>query len=71
MATHKIKEIGEHGPEVQASHGNVWEIMKPFVHFGIKATRLIAGVLFTIVKNIPKPDNLSASERKKDKVIKT
>jgi hypothetical protein len=70
MASNEIKKIGKHNPEVQPSHGNAWEVMKPFVHFGIKATGFIAGTLITIIKHIPKPDNQKVTERKKDKIIK-
>lgn len=70
MASSEIKKIGKHDQEVQHTHGNAWEVMKPFVHFGIKATGFIASTLITIIKHIPKPDNQKATERKKDKIIK-
>jgi hypothetical protein len=46
-----------------------WDIMKPFVHFSIKAMRVIAHALIFIVKNIPKPDD-HKPRGKSDKVIK-
>jgi hypothetical protein len=70
MASREIKRTEKHDPEVQPSHGNAWEVMKPFVHFGIKATGFIASTLITIIKHIPKPDDQKGTERKKDKIIK-
>ncbi len=32
-----------------------WTVMKPFVHFSIKAMRVIGYALIFIVKSIPKP----------------
>jgi hypothetical protein len=55
MASQNVKKIGNVKKEVQPAH-NTWEVMKPFVHFGLKATGLIASTLITIVKNIPRPD---------------
>jgi hypothetical protein len=69
MATHNVKKIGKQETEVQTVH-SVWEVMKPFVHFGLKATGLIANTLITIVKNIPKPDNHKQPQHKNDKIIK-
>jgi hypothetical protein len=70
MAFHEIKKAGKPNPDVQPSHSNAWEVMKPFVHFGIKASGLIAGALVTVIKNIPRPKTKSTEHRKNDKIIK-
>ena len=70
MASREIKKIGKHKTDVQAPHNNAWEIMKPFVHFGVKATGLIASTLITIVKNIPKPADHKKTTGKGNKIIK-
>jgi hypothetical protein len=69
MATSNVKEIGKGNTEVKPAH-STWEVMKPFVHFGLKATGLIASMLITIVKNIPKPCKHKQPEYKNDTVIK-
>ena len=69
MATHEIKKAGKPNPKVQNTHSNAWEVMKPFVHFGIKATGMIAGALVTIIKNIPRFETKSTHSRKNDKII--
>ena len=56
MASTKAKLTGKHSSNVNDHSGNTWEIMKPFVHFGLKAIGLIAGTLLIIIKNIPKHD---------------
>ncbi len=48
---------------------DAWDIMKPFVHFSIKAMRVIAHALIFIVKNIPKPEE-HKPRGKSNKVIK-
>jgi hypothetical protein len=68
MATNNIKRIGKRGQQIQ--NNNAWEVMKPFVHFGVKAASAIAHTLIYIVKHIPKPDSLKPHERKSDKIIK-
>ncbi len=68
MATNNIKRIGKQGSQVH--HSNAWEVMRPFVHFGVKAISAIAHTLIYIVKHIPKPDSLKPHERKSDKIIK-
>ena len=70
MASHEIKKAGKRNPDMQTSHSNAWEVMKPFVHFGIKATGLIAGALITVIKNIPRPETKSTEGRKSDRIIK-
>lgn len=70
MATNNIKIIGKGSPEGRHQHSNAWEVMKPFVHFSIKAIGAIAHTLIYIVKHIPKPDSLKSSEKKSGKIIK-
>jgi hypothetical protein len=48
---------------------NTWMVMKPFVQFSIKATKVIAHALIFIVKHIPKPD-VHEDRSKNEKVIK-
>ncbi|UOE46952.1 hypothetical protein MTO98_21340 [Mucilaginibacter sp. SMC90] len=69
MATNNMKKIGKN-PQVQYQDSNAWEVMRPFVHFGIKAAGAIAHTLIYIVKHIPKPDSFKTPERKNNKVIK-
>ncbi len=69
MATGNVKQIGKQQDKVQPTH-NAWEVMKPFVKFGLAATGLIAGTLITIVKSIPKPDSSKQPEPKKNKIIR-
>ncbi|MDB5148095.1 MAG: hypothetical protein JWQ57_2115 [Mucilaginibacter sp.] len=70
MATNNIKRIGKHGPQVQHQHNNAWEVMKPFVHFGVKATATIAHALISIIKHIPKPDSHKPPRQTDSKIIK-
>jgi hypothetical protein len=69
MASNNVKKIGDHQNKVQPAN-NTWEVMKPFVKFGLAATGLIAGTLVTIIKSIPKPDNGKQPQAKKDKIIR-
>jgi len=50
--------------------GNVIEVMKPFVKFGVKALGVLGSVLIHIVKNIPRPDHDKPASKKSDRVIK-
>ncbi len=73
MATQQTKRIGKRQPlkpvsKMDTLH-DTWTVMKPFIHFSIKAMRVIARALVFIVKNIPKPDDHKAAN-KNDKVIK-
>jgi hypothetical protein len=70
MAPNNIKRIDKSGPRVQHQHNNAWEVMKPFVHFGVKAIATIAHTLISIIKHIPKPDRHKPSGRNGSKVIK-
>jgi len=74
MATQKTKHIGRRPPvkehvSTADTLRDTWTVMKPFVHFSIKAMRLLGRALIFLVKNIPKPDNHQPAT-KKDKVIK-
>ena len=50
---------------------NTWTVMKPLVHFSIKALRVIAHGLIFIVKNITKPEEHKSAALKSNKVIKS
>jgi hypothetical protein len=72
MAT-QHKKIGKN--EIAAKKGTYlnkdnWEVMKPFVHFGVKAMTVIGSALVTIVKNAPKALEHKPEEKKKDRIIK-
>ncbi len=73
MANQNTKKIGKRPAVKPVSRmdtlHDTWTVMKPFVHFSIKAMRVIAHALVFIVKNIPKPDD-HKTPRKNDKVIK-
>jgi len=48
-----------------------WEVMKPFVHFSIKAMALIGGVLIGIIKLLPSLlEHKEQPTKKNNKVIK-
>ncbi|MEO6851254.1 MAG: hypothetical protein ABI166_11505 [Mucilaginibacter sp.] len=59
MAANKIKTIGPKTEEVKHINRDNWEVMKPFVHFSIKALKVIGITLIAIVKALPmlKPDH--------------
>lgn len=67
------KRIGQRPVKKQPSNADVlhdaWQTMKPFVHFSIKAMRVIAHALIFIVKNIPKPEDHKPKSKDK-RVIK-
>jgi hypothetical protein len=48
---------------------DTWTVMKPFVHFSVKAMQVIARALIFIAKNIPKPDS-HKPQPKDNKIIK-
>lgn len=71
MATTTTKRIGRE-PQNKGTYltRENWEVMKPFVHFGVKALAVIGSVAWGIIKLAPgllkhKPDGT-----KSDKVIK-
>jgi hypothetical protein len=70
MPTQHTKRIGQRPAKKPVTQldtlHDTWTVMKPFVHFSIKAMKVIAHALIFIVKNIPKPDD----HKKSDKVIK-
>ncbi|PWK79955.1 hypothetical protein LX99_00416 [Mucilaginibacter oryzae] len=71
MATNNIKQIGKSSPPVQTQSTNAWQVMKPFVHFGIKATAAIAHTLIAIIKHIPKPgDHQKEKTGSNSKIVK-
>ncbi|HWZ15089.1 MAG TPA: hypothetical protein VNW95_07595 [Mucilaginibacter sp.] len=73
MPQQNAKRIGQRPVKKRSNNidtlHDAWHIMKPFVHFSIKAMRVIAHALIFIVKNIPKPDD-HKPRSKSDKVIK-
>ena len=73
MANQHTKRIGKRPAAKLVSKmdtlHDTWTVMKPFVHFSIKAMKVIAHALIFIVKNIPKPDDRKTT-RKSDKIIK-
>ena len=73
MTTQNTKKIGQRPATKPVSKidrlHDTWTVMKPFVHFSIKAMRVLAHALIFVVKNIPKPND-HKSTRKSDKIIK-
>ena len=71
MAQRNTKKIGQRPVNKPVSKldtlHDTWRVMKPFVHFSIKAMQVVAHALIFIVKNIPKPDKHKSGN---DKVIK-
>ena len=47
---------------------DTWKVMKPFVHFSVKAMKLLTHALIYIVKHVPKPEE--HEKAKSSKVIK-
>ena len=73
MPQQNTKRIGQRPVKKPVSHmdtlHDTWTVMRPFVHFSIKAMKVMAHALLFIVKNIPKPDS-HKPEPKSNKVIK-
>jgi hypothetical protein len=73
MAKQNTKQIGQRPKQKPVTKmdtlHDTWTVMKPFIHFSVKALKLIAHALIFIVKHIPKPDEHKPSG-KNDKVIK-
>ncbi|MDP9079164.1 MAG: hypothetical protein M3O71_17185 [Bacteroidota bacterium] len=69
MANQNTQRIGNTQKEKPVTRmdtlQDTWRVMKPFVHFSVKALKLLAHSLIFIVKHIPKPE-----DHKNDKVIK-
>ena len=70
MATRITTRIGEHKDNAADARRHNWEVMKPFVHFSVKAMMVIGSALFAIVKLIPKALEHKPEERKNDKAVK-
>ena len=72
MATQHTKRIGNRSEEKTVSTmdtlHDTWMVMKPFVHFSVKAMKLLAHALIYIVKHVPKPEGQKTG--KSNKVIK-
>jgi len=72
MANTNTKRIGTQPKEKPVSTmdtlHNTWVVMKPFVHFSVKAMKLLAHALIYIVKHVPKPEEHKSG--KSNKVIK-
>jgi hypothetical protein len=74
MAQQNTKHIGERptikqSDKIEILH-DTWTIMKPLVHFSVKAMKVLAHALIFIVKNIPKPEGNKTSEKGSNRVIK-
>ncbi|BAU53437.1 hypothetical protein [Mucilaginibacter gotjawali] len=73
MAPSNQNKIGKRPEKEQVSLTDTlhdtWRVMKPFVHFSVKALKVVAKTLIFIVKHIPKPEE-HEPKTKKDKVIK-
>ena len=73
MAKQPTKKIGQGAVKKPVSKldtlHDTWTVMKPFVHFGVKAMQVIGSGLVFIVKHVPKPDD-HKPKSKNDKVIK-
>jgi hypothetical protein len=73
MPSSTQKKIGQRpGKEtvtLQDTLGDTWRVMKPFVHFSIKAIKVVAYALIFIVKHIPKPED-DRPRSKNTKIIK-
>jgi len=73
MAIQRRRQIGEN-PKVKPvskldTLRDTWRVMKPFVHFSVKALKVIAHALIFIVKNVPRPAEHKPAP-KNNKVIK-
>jgi len=73
MPSTNQKRIGKR-PEKETvtlndSLADAWKVMKPFVHFSVKAMKVMAHALVFIVKHIPKPDEHKPAS-KSGKIIK-
>jgi len=74
MPSSNQKKIGKRPEKEQVTlsdtMNDTWRVMKPFVHFSIKALRVIGYALIFIVKNIPKLEDHKPAASKKNKIIK-
>jgi hypothetical protein len=73
MSTSTRKKIGQRPEKEQVNVSNAlhdtWRIMKPLVHFSVKAIKILAYTLIFIVKHIPKPEE-HQPKGKNNKVVK-
>jgi hypothetical protein len=73
MPASNQKRIGKRPVKKQVSTTDTlhdtWAVMKPFVHFSVKAMKVLAHALIFVVKNIPKPEEHKPAS-KSNKVIK-
>jgi hypothetical protein len=74
MASSNQKRIDKRPEKEQVTLSDTlhdtWTVMKPFVHFSIKALRVIGYALIFIVKSIPKLEGNKPAASKKNKIIK-
>jgi hypothetical protein len=74
MSTQDKKKLGQSPVNKSVSNTDMlhdaWVVMKPFVHFSVKAMQLLAHTLIFIVKSIPKPEQHKPVENTDGKVIK-
>ena len=64
------KRIGSNQPIEQSAWKQNWEVMKPFVHFSVKAMAFIGGALISIVKLLPMLMPKDDKPTKDDRIIK-
>jgi hypothetical protein len=65
-----MKQLNKGKPELPGIHHYNFDVMKPFLKFGIMAMSAIGHTLIAIVKNIPKPHDDAEGKPDKDKIIK-
>ncbi len=53
MTTNKVRIIAPKGKEVNHTHRDNWEVMKPFVKFTFTTIKVIGLALITIVSALP------------------
>lgn len=63
------KQLNKGKSELSGTHYN-FDVMKPFLKFGLMAMSAIGHTLIAIVKNIPKPHDANERKPNKDKIIK-
>ena len=63
------KRIGTNQPIQQSTLKQNWEVMKPFMHFSVKAMGIIGGALIGIVKLLPMLTPKEDKPKKDDRII--
>jgi hypothetical protein len=53
MTTTKVRTINPKKDEVKHTHGDNWEVMKPFVRFSFTAVKVIGLALIAVVSALP------------------